>query len=404
VNPDSINPRWRRLRWTALGLLVLAGLATTAVARYRPSALQQRWQPVHDLLARRLLDPVRNRAFGALNVARRTRGLWNLDVENARLRHELARLETSNQVLREQLGRVERLTGLDQWGGPPQIAFLPADVVGTDTYGGVLLIVNRGERDGVRPRDPVVALGGLVGIVKSVAARSAIVQSVTDPLSVVGVIGVADKGARARGVVYGRGRNRPLEFFPENEVQPIEPGAVLISSGFKNSAFPKGLVIGVIEKPSVDPYGLLFGVVRPAVPPQGIEDVLVIVPASRAGGKALEPALAADFSSSAGQPNAIAMPLASARAWSGFSTATQRLLIAGLANGSLRSPTLGLTTATLAGVKPTSATLQSATASIAPGSTPETQEPPVPSMESWVARRALDENEWPAQWRRGGGE
>jgi rod shape-determining protein MreC len=321
LNDDLLTEkRLRQLRWALLGLFVLGGLATTGATRYRPSAVQRPWDRVHGVLSAVLIDPVRNRAHKTLTSLRRARDLWDADEENQRLRGELTRLETDIQLTREQNERLKRLSGLGQWGGPPEIVFLPADVVGSNTTDGALLTLNRGHADGIRPRDPVVSLGGLVGIVRSVAAHSAQVQSITDPLSGVGAIGVGTgDGARAgtgdrrtRGIVLGRGHDRSMEFHPENEVQPIEPGARLVSSGFKNSVFPKGLVIGIIEQRGHDPYGLPIGVVRPAVTIAQVEEVLVIVPASRAGGERASAPEFDDSENPAGGPFEIDMPIVDA--------------------------------------------------------------------------------------------
>lgn len=387
MNEQFFSPRQlRTLRRSALAVVVLVGLGLATGARYRPVASHRYWSPIHGALTSAAIDPIRNKTHESLGGVRRARELWSIDEKNKALRREVARLETSNQLLRQQVDRMERLTGLGQWGGPPEVVFLLADVVGANTYEGSLLIVNRGQRDGIRPSDPVVSLGGLVGVVRSVSEHSAHVQTLTDPLSVVGGIGVGGSGRRSRGMVHGRGQNRPLEFMPENEVQPIDPGALLISSGFRNSVYPKGLVIGVIEERSLDPYGLPYGVVRPAVEMQALEEVLVIVPKSRAVGAGLTPAFTDDPPGTDSLPIEISMPSARARLWSAATS------------GSLSM---------IAPEPPTSATLETAMAMAAttmtmeaeemPGFLPlgtpyprDVDEPPVPTIESWIERRVME--------------
>jgi hypothetical protein len=89
--------------------------------------------------------------------------------------------------------------------------------------------------------------------------------------------------SRARGILYGQGRNKPLAFMPENEVQPIDVNAVLTTSGFENSVFPKGVVIGAIKDRKLNPYGMPYGVVKPAVAFESIEEVLLVLPRGRGG-------------------------------------------------------------------------------------------------------------------------
>jgi hypothetical protein len=143
------------------------------------------------------------------------------------------------------------------------------------------LIINRGKVDGLRPRDPVVSLGGLVGIVQRIYAHTARVQAITDPLSAVGAI---DRDRRARGVVYGKGRHELMWFIPENEVQPIEIGAVLVTSGFENSIYPKGVVVGIVQERKHNRYGMPYGAVKPAVGFESLEEVLLVIPKHRARG------------------------------------------------------------------------------------------------------------------------
>jgi rod shape-determining protein MreC len=399
-----------------LGAIVATGLAVAALARYRPVYFLPRWNVAHDVVLTCLVDPIRLRVHGTLAATKRARDLWTLDQENQRLRHDLALLNGSNQVLREQLGRVERLTGLGRWGGPPDIVFLPANVIGLDTYAGAILVIDRGSRDGVRARDPVVSLGGLAGIVRSVSARSATVQSVTDPLSVVGAVGVTRSGRRARGVVYGRGLGQPMEFAPESEVDPIEPGATLISSGFDNSVFPKGLAIGVIEKRGLDPYGLPIGVTRPAVSMREVEDVLVVMPRERGAAGKLEPAFAVvDAPTSPGRSFQLAMPPSAPLAEDALASSTRKVITA----ASVTLPH-GVAATTLSAPNP------AATASLAsrangqaapPGASHESRppavslpmvvlptpslrsvqkpEPPVPSVDAFNERRDAPSEEAP---------
>ena len=108
--------------------------------------------------------------------------------------------------------------------------------------------------------------------------RGPLTTGITDPMS---VVGVADRRTRDRGVLYGRGRDAPLEFIPEDETKPIEPGAVLITSGLGGSVYPKGLIVGSIGERRENQKGVSYGVVTPAENLGALEEVLVIRRASR---------------------------------------------------------------------------------------------------------------------------
>src|SRR6185295_8352191 len=114
---------------------------------------------------------------------------------------------------------------------------------------------------------------GLAGVIREVSQRSARVQALTDPLS---AVGVADLETRHRGIAFGRGRAKPLEFIPENEIQPITPGALLITSGFGNSIYPKGLIVGRIQEKLQNQLGVVYGAIEPAENFNALEEVLVI--------------------------------------------------------------------------------------------------------------------------------
>jgi cell shape-determining protein MreC len=125
------------------------------------------------------------------------------------------------------------------------LRFVPAAVTGLITTDeSMLLTINRGRADGVGARDPVVALKGLVGLVRSVQEHSAQVQAITDPMS---VVGAATATPRARAL-YGRGRGKPSNFFPKTRSRISNIGSELITRALRKFELPKGITIGTIKK------------------------------------------------------------------------------------------------------------------------------------------------------------
>jgi rod shape-determining protein MreC len=272
-----IPARWRpRLRLTALAFFILLGLALAALEKSRQDTAYRLWGRAHRWVAP-LVEPVQAKTRRFAMVRMRQDELWNVEHEADQLRLEVSRLQLQNDLLRERISRLERLSGLGGWSAPPQLRFLPADVIGSHARDdAVTLLINRGRAEGVAPGQPVVATGGLVGVVRTAFARSAQVQTLTDAMS---VVGVATRQGRVRGAVYGQGHGRPLHFLPEDETYRFAIGAELITSGFENSIYPKGILVGVVEGRGIDPYGIPYGSVRPAAPLERIEEALVIIPA-----------------------------------------------------------------------------------------------------------------------------
>jgi rod shape-determining protein MreC len=263
------------------------GLAVAGFERGRPAEADFAWWSVYRGIVAPVLVPIGNRTNAIVDGVERFGHLWRSEAENDELRGQITQLQIQNQLSEEQIGKLRRLSGLSQWVAPPELELVPVDVIGLDARDqNAVLIVNRGRRDGIAPRDPMVALGGLVGLVREVSEREARVQAISDPLSAVGAL-VRDN--RSRGIVQGQGRGEPLEYVPENEVQPIMPGALLLTSGFDNSVFTKGLLIGVIRKPTTNVHGMHLGEVEPAVRFGQVEEGLVIVPRGRRAAGAATP-------------------------------------------------------------------------------------------------------------------
>ncbi len=254
------------------------GLWIAALERWRPEIIEPARHQLFVILSA-YLQPTRVATQKALEFGGRASDLWKVETENQQLRHRLMRAEAELQATQEQLRRLGRVSGLRQWRGSEELEFLPADVIGFSTEEqSAVLTINRGSADHLRVGLPVVGQNGLAGVIREVADRSARVQALTDPMS---AVGVADLETRRRGIVFGRGRDAETEFIPDNEIQPITPGAVLITSGFGNSLYPKGLIVGRIKERRTNKRGLIYGVIEPAENLSALEEVLVIRPSER---------------------------------------------------------------------------------------------------------------------------
>lgn len=263
-----------RRRWIPVVSLVLAGVLVTALERGRPDVIRHRQRPLRELVDAMLL-PLRRAGTGLGELFDGSPG-GGPDAEIARLRRDLARAEADLQITREELRRMARMSGLRNWRSPDEIEFLPADVIGVATDNGeALLVISRGRRDGLREGMPVVGPRGLAGVIVEVRPVTSIVQTPADPSAAIGVV---DARSRRRGVVFGGGRGAPLRFLPEDEDAPLEPGALLLTSGLEGSVYPRGLIVGELLNPDTDDRGFLHGAVRAAQDVFALEEVLVVRP------------------------------------------------------------------------------------------------------------------------------
>lgn len=218
--------------------------------------------------------PILETTRAGTRLAHRVSSLWAVESDYQQLQHELMRTQNELQLAQEELRRMGRIAGLRQWSRSAELEFVLADVIGFSTSGRKAeWIINRGEVDGLRVGLPVVGQGGLAGVIREVSERTARIQALADPMS---AVGVAAARSRSRGIVFGRSRDQPLEYIPEDESEPIVEGAVLITSGLKNSIYPKGLVVGTIKGTRTNFRGVQYGIVEPVETFNTVEEVLVL--------------------------------------------------------------------------------------------------------------------------------
>lgn len=150
-------------------------------------------------------------------------------------RARLGALEAENARLRDLLGLQRASRGR-----------LSAPVISRDPAGWWhTLLLGSGSLQGVREGAPVLAPGGLIGLVASVTPTTARVTLLTDPASRVGVwVG----RTRHHGLLSGTGSDRPVLRFLEKD-----PGVVagdVVTTSPASTLVPPDLPVGVVQ--SVD--------------------------------------------------------------------------------------------------------------------------------------------------------
>lgn len=169
-----------------------------------------------------------------------------------------------NQRLHRLLEMKERLPGRS----------VAVSVIGEDiTPWFRTVIIDRGDRDGIREGMAVVSLNGVAGQVIKTGATSAKVLLLTDNAS---AMAATIQRSRARGVVKGKGSELcSLEYVSRTD--DVKIGDVVVTSGI-GGVFPKGIPIGEVTMVKKGEYGIFQTItIRPAVNLSRMEELLVIV-------------------------------------------------------------------------------------------------------------------------------
>jgi rod shape-determining protein MreC len=214
--------------------------------------------------------------------------LRGIHSENAELRKRIADLEIRLQEERARARRGERLELLlDLRSALPQ-ATLAADVIAADATAWFRTVtIDRGSRDGVTRDQAVISPAGVVGrVIDQPALHASRVQLIVDRNAAVGAL---IERSRAGGVALGDqdGRGLRLEYVPP--AADIRVGDVVVTSGL-DRIYPKGYVVGRVNRVERDGEGYAFIGVVPAVDFSSLEEVLVVQEAGlgAGGGKGVE--------------------------------------------------------------------------------------------------------------------
>jgi rod shape-determining protein MreC len=207
-------------------------------------------------------------------------GLWTgyvdlrgLRRDNERLTRELAQARIAWQQERALAQRSRNLEQLLDLRSRLTVETTAADVIAaaaTPEFRTVTL--GKGTQAGLRPDMAVIAPAGVVGRIIVPSARAAKVQLLIDLNAAAGAL---VERSRAQGVVVGTGADTLRLEYVSGSAE-VEAGDTVITSGI-DGIYPKGFVVGHVEKVerSGGAYGLIT--VRPAVDFSSLEEVLVVL-------------------------------------------------------------------------------------------------------------------------------
>ena len=174
----------------------------------------------------------------------------------------------------EENRRLRALLTLEQRAAP---TFIPARLVRVGIAGGEsTFLLNVGRAQGIEPGSPVVAAGGLIGVVREVEERTA--QGVDWTHSE-----FRASAMTADGAAYGIVEPRPGRFREEDLItltgapfhSDITAGTRIVTSG-RGGVYPRGLPIGVVLGiDEADTGWRKSYILRPLVRPESVTHVLV---------------------------------------------------------------------------------------------------------------------------------
>lgn len=206
--------------------------------------------------------------------------------DNDRLRSENARLLDDNNRLAASATENRRLRRLLQLRDELRGNLLSAQVIGKEVspyFRVTRVVLDRGERDHVRPGMPVLTADGLVGQIRRTYSKYADVLLTADKTSAIDVV-VQRNGAR--GMLKGTGaeENYICQLEQLSRDDDVQPGDIVVTSGL-GQRFPAAILVGEIKEVTKREFGLYQeATVMPAVHFSRLEEVLVLTAGSRAAG------------------------------------------------------------------------------------------------------------------------
>lgn len=195
--------------------------------------------------------------------------------DNEILRTRVAELASQLQFYNETIEENRRLRALLGFLPPRGFRIVPTEIIGV--YGSGVpntVLINLGERHGVRVNQVVVTRNGVAGRVARVLKDYSVVYLLTEPRC---RVAARIQRSREQGIVrYGLRQGMYLDNVPR--IGDVVVGDTVITSGL-GGIFPEGLVVGEIVTVASPERGFFLDIiVQPAVNFNGLDELYVLVP------------------------------------------------------------------------------------------------------------------------------
>ena len=199
--------------------------------------------------------------------------LRDVKTENDKLKKEIEILRSRSLQYQEALMANERLHRLLEFKESIPIKTLSAKVIGKDPTGWFkTILLDRGERDGIKRNMGVISAAGVVGQVIRTAPNFSQVLLIIDPSS---AIATMVQRIRAEGIGEGRGNHLYLKYI--TNLADVQVGDAVVTSGLEG-IYPKGLLIGSVGRVEKKEASLFQDIeVTPAVDFSAIAEVLIVM-------------------------------------------------------------------------------------------------------------------------------
>lgn len=219
-----------------------------------------------------------------------TRGLWSgyVDLrqaqqENASLKQELQALQVRLQQEHAEAQRTDNLRQLLELRERASLDTVAAEVIaGAANPDFRTVTVDKGTSEDLATDMAVISPAGVVGRVILPSRRASKVQLLIDRNA---AAGASIERTRVQGVVMGVGDGSlRMQYVPGTA--DVKPGDLVVTSGI-DGIYPKGFVIGTVERADRGAGTYYEIVVRPSVDFTRLEEVLIVKtpPPSRAAGE-----------------------------------------------------------------------------------------------------------------------
>ena len=227
---------WVSLLVTSLFLITLDLRGVSLISSIR-SGTQSFLAPVQRV-GSNFLSPISNLFEDITNLGRTKSKIDALKAENEELKSQI--------ILNENVvGELEQLKGVLDLAGKARYKVVSARVIskgGTGTFGETI-VLDSGSNSGIKRDMTVIAAGGLVGVVKSTTATSAVVLLMSDPSF---RIGVRVAGSQDMGILSGEGEGK-FSLRMLSATGQIKAGDVLLSRGSSgDKPFVPGVPVGKV--------------------------------------------------------------------------------------------------------------------------------------------------------------